>query len=124
MTNEAFRSISVDFDDRGEPSLHGVRAAGGKVRVDGLSDGTCDQLFLALRLASLEVWLEHHPPLPFIIDDILLNFDDDRACATFRVLEKFAKRTQVLFFTHHAHTVELARKSISTNGLDVVTLAR
>jgi len=36
---------------------------------------------LALRLASLESWLQSHEPIPFIVDDILLNFDDGRAIA-------------------------------------------
>ena len=31
-----------------------------KVTVAGMSDGTCDQLYLALRLASLENWTTEH----------------------------------------------------------------
>ena len=46
-----------------------------------MSEGTCDQAYLALRLASLEIYLENHEPLPFIVDDILVNFDDARSHA-------------------------------------------
>jgi uncharacterized protein YhaN len=92
--------------------LVGIRAGGGAaVHVAGMSDGTADQLYLALRLASLEQYLEHNEPLPFVVDDILLRFDDERALATLRVLAGLAERTQVLFFTHHRHLVELAERS-------------
>ena len=59
--------------------VKGVRPDGRLVGVEGMSDGSHDQLYLALRLASLESWLQSHEPIPFIVDDILLNFDDRRA---------------------------------------------
>lgn len=75
-----------------------------------MSEGTCDQVYLALRLASLSLYLDREEPLPFIVDDILVNFDDQRSLATLRVLVEFSKRTQVIMFTHHQHIVELARE--------------
>ena len=77
-----------------------------------MSDGTADQLFLALRLASLEQYLEHNEPLPFIVDDILLRFDDERSMATLKVLGELSQLTQVIFFTHHRHLVELVEKHL------------
>jgi uncharacterized protein YhaN len=74
-----------------------------------MSDGSHDQLYLALRLASLEAWLGAHEPIPFIVDDILLNFDDRRAAAALSALADLSRRTQVLFFTHHRHIIDLAR---------------
>ena len=98
--------------------LTGVRASSEeKVTVAGMSDGTCDQLYLALRLASLENWLRHHESLPFIIDDVLLNFDDARAIASLQVLAELSKQTQVIFFTHHQHLVDLAQKNLSQDDL-------
>jgi uncharacterized protein YhaN len=73
-----------------------------------MSDGTRDQLYLALRLATLERHLAQAEPLPFIVDDILINFDDDRTAATLKVLAELAKKTQVILFTHHARLKELA----------------
>ncbi len=52
-----------------------------EVDVRGLSDGTRDQLYLALRLASLEHHARTGEPMPLILDDILIHFDDDRARA-------------------------------------------
>jgi len=83
------------------------------VGVEGLSDGTRDQLYLALRLASLEHHLDSHPPMPFVVDDILVNFDDARAQAALEVLGDLAARTQVLLFTHHAHLATLAQRVLS-----------
>jgi uncharacterized protein YhaN len=68
-----------------------------------------DQLFLAIRLAALEEQLKGREPLPFVIDDILINLSDARAAATLDVLGEVATRTQVLLFTHHTRVVELAQ---------------
>ena len=57
-----------------------------------MSEGTCDQLYLALRLASLETWLEHNEPMPFIVNDILVSFDNQRAVATLEVLAELSAR--------------------------------
>jgi uncharacterized protein YhaN len=84
-----------------------------------MSDGACDQLYLALRVASLETWLERHEPVPFIVDDILISFDNDRSAATLEVLAELSCRTQVIFFTHHEHLVEIARQRVPEAALFV-----
>lgn len=109
MTLQSFVGLQSDFNEMDEPVLLGVRAGGESVGVAGMSDGSRDQLYLALRLASLERYLHHNEPMPLIVDDILINFDDQRAKATLQVLAELAKRTQVIFFTHHVHLLELAR---------------
>ena len=77
-----------------------------------LSDGTADQLFLALRLAGIETNLEKlKEPMPVILDDILVNFDDDRALSTLRCLAEFSNKTQVILFTHHQHLQKLVSSS-------------
>ena len=122
ITLKAYQGLQVDFDDRAKPILTGVRNKDELIQVTQMSDGTCDQLYLALRLASLETWLQHHEPLPFIVDDILLNFDDDRAIASLKVLSELAQQTQVLFFTHHAHLVKIAEEHLSDQNLKVTNL--
>ncbi|MBR9982231.1 MAG: hypothetical protein KFF50_14470, partial [Desulfatitalea sp.] len=93
----------------------GVRPGAGElVRVEGMSDGTADQLYLALRLASLEQYLANNIPLPFVVDDILLRFDDRRSAATLDVLADLATRTQVVFFTHHRHLLEVAKGKVGS----------
>ena len=56
----------------------GVRQDQTAVGIDGMSDGTADQLYLALRLAAVEEHVRRGHPLPFIADDLLVNFDDGR----------------------------------------------
>jgi len=108
MTGGSFARLQIDDDGEGRSVLKGVRPDGRLVTVDGMSDGSHDQLYLALRLASLESWLQSHEPIPFVVDDILLNFDDGRATAALQALVELSHRTQVLFFTHHRHIVDLA----------------
>ena len=91
------------------------RGPGG--RVAGLSDGTRDQLYLALRLASIEYRLSHEVSLPLIVDDVLVNFDDQRAGAALELLGDLARKTQVLFFTHHHRLLELARTRVPADRL-------
>jgi uncharacterized protein YhaN len=79
---------------------------------EGMSEGTRDQLFLALRLAAVEDAVAGGARLPFLADDLFINYDDERAVAGLRVLSELAQRTQVLFFTHHRHLVSLARSAL------------
>ena len=57
LTLGSFHALRIDFDDAGEQVLAGVRPDGQAVLPMAMSEGTCDQLYLALRLASLETWL-------------------------------------------------------------------
>ena len=117
LTLNSFIGLVPDFDSKDNPILLGVRPTDDKVPVEGMSDGTSDQLYLALRLASLEQRLHDGEPTPLILDDILINFDDDRSCATLEVLEALSKKTQVIFFTHHRHLLELAKTTVNKEVL-------
>jgi uncharacterized protein YhaN len=114
-----FARLKTSFDDKDGPVLLGVRPSGEVVEVSGMSDGTRDQLFLALRLASLERQLVSGEALPFIADDVLIKFDDDRARAALGVMVDLCAKTQLLFFTHHARLVELAQIAVPTELLKV-----
>ena len=123
LTQGSFEGIRADYDNQDRPVLVGVRPGGKEtVGVEGMSDGTADQLYLVLRLAGLEEYLERNEPIPFIVDDILIKFDDDRAVAALKALAQLSTRTQVIFFTHHRHLVELAEKNIDPSVLIKHTL--
>ncbi|MGB6012225.1 MAG: hypothetical protein WBI57_13250, partial [Desulfobacterales bacterium] len=118
ITGGSFEGIRAEYDDKGQPVIVGVRQKDKEiVSVEGMSDGTTDQLYLALRLAGLEMYLETNEPIPFIVDDILIKFDNDRAIATLNALADISIKTQVIFFTHHRHLVELADKHINSSIL-------
>ncbi len=73
-----------------------------------LSEGTRDQLYLALRLVALREHCAAAAPLPFIADDILQTFDDGRATAALRALVELSADVQVIVLTHHQHVARLA----------------
>ena len=60
------------------------------------SDGTVDQLYLALRLAVAE---ELTADAPLVLDDALVRFDDTRLQAALEILQQFAENKQVILFT-------------------------
>ena len=64
-----------------------------------LSDGTRGQLYLALRLAVLDVVLPPRPAVPVILDDALLTFDEERMAAALAVLRQVGQRRQVILFS-------------------------
>lgn len=108
----SFETLQLEFDEHDNVQLAGIKQDGKRVPVSGMSTGTADQLYLALRVAAIEDYLDHAAPLPFIADDLFINFDEKRAAAGFRVLNELAKKTQVLFFTHHEHLVDVARETL------------
>jgi len=110
MTGGRYRGLQADFDDRGAPVLRAARPDGTSLDTESLSDGTLDVLYLSLRLAAV---LRHNAmaePLPFLADDLFVNLDDGRSRLAFEVLGEVASSSQVLFFTHHRHMVDLARE--------------
>jgi uncharacterized protein YhaN len=121
LTGGSFRDLQLEFDEHDKMHLAGMRSDSATVPVSGMSTGTADQLYLALRVAAVEDSLDHGTPLPFVADDLFINFDNDRAAAGFKVLGELARKTQVLFFTHHQHLVEVARQAMGMD-LPVITL--
>ena len=87
-----------------------------------MSTRAADQLYPALRVAAVEDFLSHSAPLPFIADDLFIHFDDARAAAGFNVLAELAKKTQVLFFAHHHHLLDVARSAIGSS-LSTISLS-
>ena len=92
LTAGSFETLNLEFDDDDTPHLAGIRSNGEKVRLPGLSTGAGDQLYLSLRIAAVEEYLEHAAPLPFIADDLFVNYDDDRAAAGLQVLGHLARK--------------------------------
>ena len=112
LTGGSFTSLTLDSIPRTTPSLS-ASGDGAQVAISGLSTGSADQLYLALRVAAIEDYLDRAQALPFVADDLFVHFDDDRAAAGFQVLGELARRCQVIFFTHHEHLLDIAEQSLS-----------
>ncbi len=62
---------------------------------------------MSLRLALASSYARRGAPLPLVLDDVLVNFDADRAKAAAAVLRDFAAAGhQLLVFTCHEHILE------------------
>jgi uncharacterized protein YhaN len=123
ITRGAFSGLSAEFHADDTPVLVGVRPNQTKVSVEGMSDGSRDQLYLALRLAALDQHLDQHEPMPLILDDLLITFDDERATAILPQLEVLARRTQIFLFTHHQHLAELCGQTVGEGRFHLHQLA-
>ena len=124
LTGGAFSGIVRSYEEDGAEALFGKRANGEEVPVgglketqrSGLSEGTRDQLYLALRLAYVEDYATRAEPAPFIADDLFTSFDDARTAHGLRALAAVGASAQCVLFTHHRHVAELAQ---ATLGADV-----
>jgi uncharacterized protein YhaN len=123
LTCGSFSRLDIATSESGGLDLAGIRQGDQRVGIPGLSDGSRDQLYLALRLASLEDYLTSRPPIPLILDDILIQFDDDRSTAALEILGELSERTQILFFTHHRRLVDLAQRSLAKDVVFVHELS-
>lgn len=119
LTRGSFEKLRIDYD-QSSPALLAYRVSGQPVKVSGLSDGTRDQLFLALRVAALELQTEQSAPIPFVADDLFINFDDNRSQAGLQALYELSTKTQVLFLSHHEHLLPVLEKLFG--GVNVIAL--
>ncbi|MFZ2987917.1 ATP-binding protein, partial [Ideonella sp.] len=122
LTLGDFSRLTVDAEAQ-PPRLYARRSSGPSVEVIGLSEGTRDQLYLALRIAALELQLQSKGALPFVADDLFINFDDQRARAGLEALRDLSTRTQVIFLTHHDHLLPMVRE-VMGEGVNVLPLQR
>ena len=120
LTLGSFVRLVVDFESD-PPTLDGMRPGGATVGITGMSDGTRDQLYLALRLAALEMHIGQAHALPFLADDLFINYDDGRSAAGLAALAALSERTQVLFMTHHEHLVPVVQ-SVFGEAVNIVTV--
>jgi len=111
------RLVADEADDK--PVLRAERSDGVRIGVEAMSDGTADQLYLALRLAALNLRRASHPHMPLVLDDVLITSDDERAANILRALERFAEGGQVMIFTHHRHLVDVARAALGAQALAI-----
>ncbi|MGA9077407.1 MAG: AAA family ATPase [Acidimicrobiales bacterium] len=91
--------------------IDAITARGERVDSGSLSRGTAEQLYLCLRLGLAATHAERTVSLPFVLDDVLVNFDPGRATAVGRAIGNLARSHQVLAFTCHPHIVDVFRQA-------------
>ncbi|MBC8355796.1 MAG: AAA family ATPase [Planctomycetes bacterium] len=105
MTLGRYTKIERKLDEYG--TLLVVDEQGKRKQPHQLSTGTREQLYLAIRLAYINHYCNESEPLPIVMDDVLVNFDIERAKQTLQVLAEFSEQVQIIFLTCHQHMIEL-----------------
>lgn len=122
ITGHRYKRVLFPLDGQG---IKVEREDGVRIDEDLLSRGTLEQLYLSLRLAHLDVYHRDYVTIPLLMDDVLVNFDLERASRTAATLATFSQESgiQVLFFTCHPHVTSLfprdtARIDLKPNSAD------
>lgn len=123
ITGGEFEGL-INDDSNDTPVIAAKRPGGAIVSVEAMSEGTRDQLYLALRLSALKLQRERGVDLPVILDDVLMASDDVRAGCIFKALANFSASGQVIVFTHHDHLCDVARRNVDHEAIAMVELKR
>jgi uncharacterized protein YhaN len=85
----------------GSDKLRVIRADGKQFEPQYLSRGTVEQLFLAIRYALVEEYSQQYR-LPVMLDDVFVNFDEERLGNAVDIITELALEHQVIIFTCHS----------------------
>lgn len=105
-----------------EGGLDVVDRDGQRLDTGHLSRGTAEQLYLCVRFGLAAEFATRAAALPLVLDDVLVNFDPDRARGMARAIDTVADEHQVLLFTCHPHIVDLLLEA--RPGSEVLKLRR
>jgi len=118
ITDGRYRRIVASLDKKEVTIFDAYEKA---KRIEQLSRGTREQLLIALRLGFINEYEKQKEPLPLIMDEILVNFDPERARQTAALLSEFSRNRQVLLFTCHPGTRDLF-KSLKIGTINMIKI--
>lgn len=105
LTDGKYKTVNIakTLEPTAEGEVFGMKEA------DYFSRGTCDQIYLSMRLALAQL-VSSDGPLPVFLDDALSQYDDTRAKNAIKALKSYSESSQVLFFTCHSSICAAAEK--------------
>ena len=106
----------------GERTIIVTDDAGQRKSPDELSRGTREQLFLSLRFGLIRELGQRTEPLPVVVDEVLVNFDPERALRAARAFVELSRTNQVLVFTCHPTVVELFQTASAERLPDLIRM--
>ena len=119
ITRGRYDAIELGSPDDESLHLRGPAASEPRPVGDSLSQGTREQVYMALRLAIVDHLDADGETLPLFMDETLVNWDAWRRDRAFELLERVAERRQVFLFTcHPAMAAELEDR-----GARIIALA-
>lgn len=110
FTQGRYQKLKLDLE---EDLIMVLRTDGQWVKVEDLSQGTREQVYIAMRLAFVKEMSKATIDLPLFVDDILASADEGRMRAGLDLLIKWGQDQQVLFFTCHDHIYRACQEIIS-----------
>lgn len=116
LSGGRWAGISLNLEDS---SLRMLTDHGEPVSPINLSRGTREQAYLALRLAFIRQRSESHETLPVLMDEILVNFDPERAkraCQVFADLSRECGQ-QIIYFTCQPHMLKLLQDQFEESSV-------
>ncbi len=105
LTDGKYKTVNIakTLEPTAEGEVFGMK------ETDYFSRGTCDQIYLSMRLALAQL-VSSDGPMPVFLDDALSQYDDTRAKNALRALKDYSESSQVLFFTCHSSICAAAEK--------------
>jgi len=113
VTGGRYIGLVADSGADGKRTIRALSTKGESIDATSLSRGTIEQLYLCLRLGLADCFAERSVSLPVVLDDVLVNFDPERARAVATELAASARSHQILLMTCHPHLAELALRASS-----------
>ena len=114
ITEGRYRQVYAPL---GEQTITVTDSDGQNKQPSELSRGTREQLFLSLRFGLIRELGQRTEPLPVVVDEILVNFDPDRALRAAVAFTELSSTNQVLVFTCHPNVVELFQNAAYEVGV-------
>jgi uncharacterized protein YhaN len=100
------RYASVEYAAGTDGSFCVRNARGEAIEPSKLSTGTREQLYLAIRMAFITHYTEQHEPLPVLMDDCFVNFDDARTRLALQTLLGWKDSVQTILLSGHGRIVQ------------------
>ncbi|OEF96727.1 ATP-binding protein [Desulfuribacillus alkaliarsenatis] len=113
FTEQAYQQVALPI---GEKKIRVRNKKGDWLQAEQLSQGTKEQLYLALRLGFMQQFNNRQIGWPIFMDDLVVNFDRERMLSTMRTISGLSAQHQIFFFTCHEHVIE-AFEEIAPDGL-------
>lgn len=101
------RYVDVEHDKLEKGQFLVRNAKGEAYEPSRLSTGTREQLYLSIRMAFIAHHCEQHEPLPVVMDDCFVNFDDRRTRLAIESIADWDDSIQTILLSCHARVVGL-----------------
>lgn len=107
------RYTQIYLEEEGGVAKLWVRAQGCSAPLEvkeSFSKGTLNQIYLSLRLSLIDHLDRNGEPLPIALDELLINFDQERLDHSLALLKEISQKRQVFLFTCHSWMVEAVQR--------------